>query len=74
MLINGSFMIEQQLFISAVRDSHDVDVLEFGASFAPIAMRQNMMTPDLAARFHFATRRATLRIRSTEPTEVPPNF
>jgi hypothetical protein len=26
------------------------------------------------AAFHFATRRATLRMRSTEPTEVPPNF
>lgn len=26
------------------------------------------------AAFHFATRRATFLIRSTEPTEVPPNF
>src|SRR5688572_12016020 len=42
-----------------------------------------LVSPDIAegtttrswpAAFHLATRRATLRIRSTEPTDVPPNF
>jgi hypothetical protein len=37
--INGCFVIEQQLFIGAVRHGHDVDVLELRSRFTPIAMR-----------------------------------
>ena len=42
-----------------------------------------LVSPDMAegtttmrcpAACHLATRQATLRMRSTEPTEVPPNF
>ena len=55
MPINRHFVVEEQLFIGSVRYSHDVDVLEFRPGFAPVAMRQNMMTADLAARFNFAT-------------------
>ena len=39
MPINGRLVIEQQLFIRAMRDGHDVDILEFGARFAPVTMR-----------------------------------
>ena len=56
-LINGRLMVEEQLFVGAVRHSHYVNVLEFGAGFAPIAMSQNMMTTNLAPRFHFTARR-----------------
>ena len=55
-LINGRLVIEKQLFIRAVRHGHDVDVLEFRPRFAPVTMRQNMMTANLAARFNFTTR------------------
>ena len=48
MSINGRFVIEQQLLVSAVRHGHDVNVLEFRASFAPVAMRQNMVASDFA--------------------------
>src|SRR5262249_48995381 len=49
MPINRHFVIQQQLFISPVRYSHDVDVLEFRPGFAPVAVSQNMMTANLAA-------------------------
>src|SRR5437870_4634156 len=57
MPIDSHLMIEEQLFISAVRHGHDVDVLEFRPCFAPVTVRQNMVTPDFAARFNFATGR-----------------
>ena len=56
MAINSCFVIEQKLFISAVRHGHDVNILEFRAGFAPIAMRQDMVTADFAARFNFTAR------------------
>ena len=39
MPINGGLVIEQQLFIGAMRNGHDVDILEFGTRFAPVTMR-----------------------------------
>src|SRR4029077_14553191 len=39
MPINGRLVIEWQLFIEAMRHSHDVDVLKFCSRFAPVAMR-----------------------------------
>src|SRR5947208_12249637 len=57
MPIDCRLVVEEQLFIGAVRYSHDVDVLEFRAGFAPVAVRQDMMTANLAARFNFATGR-----------------
>jgi hypothetical protein len=39
MLIDGRLMIEEQSLICTVRHSHDIDVLEFRAGFAPVAMR-----------------------------------
>ena len=39
MLINRRLMIEEQSLIRAVRHSHDVDVPEFRAGFAPVAVR-----------------------------------
>ena len=38
------------------------------------AIAEGTTTRSWPAAFHLATRRATLRMRSTEPTEVPPNF
>jgi len=38
------------------------------------AMAEGTTTRSWPAAFHLATRRATFLIRSTEPTEVPPNF
>src|SRR5262249_22312235 len=57
MPINGDLMAEKQLFVSAVRHGHNVDVLEFRSGLAPITMRQDMMTTDLAARFNFTAGR-----------------
>ena len=56
-LIDRSLMIEQQSLICAVRYSHDIDVLEFGAGFAPVALRSNVMPPDLTSGLNFAARR-----------------
>ena len=38
MPIHGGLMIEEQLLIRAMRHSHDIDVPEFGAGFAPVAV------------------------------------
>src|SRR5437762_11888860 len=67
MPIDSGLMIEQQLFIRAMRNGHDVDVLKFGARFAPVAMCQNMMTPYLAACFNFATGRHRPMNQRIEP-------
>src|SRR5262249_44562983 len=55
--IDSLFVIEQYFFIGAVRHRHDVDVLEFGSGFAPVAMRQNVVTTNFTARFNFTTAR-----------------
>jgi hypothetical protein len=39
MPIDSGFVLQQQLFIRTVRHGHDVDVHEFRAGFAPVAMR-----------------------------------
>src|SRR5262249_44073633 len=57
MLINRRLMVEEQSLVRAVRHSHDVDVPEFRSGFAPVAMRQDLMTTDLASRLNFAATR-----------------
>jgi len=49
MSIDRGFVIEQQIFVRAVSNGHDVDVLEFRSGFAPVAVRENVMAPDFAA-------------------------
>ena len=57
MSIYRCFVREQQLLVRAVRDCHDIDVLEFGTGLAPIAMRQNVMPADFTAGLDLAVRR-----------------
>ena len=57
MSIYGRFVLEQQLFVRAVRNGHDVDILEFGAGLAPVTMGENVMPADFASGFDLATRR-----------------
>src|SRR6266404_2096282 len=57
MSIYRRFVIEQALFVRAMRNRHDVHVLKFRTGFAPVAMRQNVMTADFAAGLNFATLR-----------------
>ena len=57
MLIDRRLVLEEQSFVRAVRHRHDVDVPEFRAGFAPVAMRQNVMSADFAARFNFTAGR-----------------
>src|SRR6266446_439903 len=57
MSIYRRFVLEQQLLVRAVRDSHDIDVFEFGASLAPIAVSQNVMPADFTAGLDLAVRR-----------------
>ena len=54
MPIYRGLVLEQPRFVCAVRDRHDVHIFKFSACFAPIAMGQNVMTPDFAASFDFA--------------------
>ena len=57
MSIYRRFMVEKQLFIRTVRYGHDVNVLKFGTCFAPIAMGEDVVPTDFAARFDLATGR-----------------
>jgi hypothetical protein len=67
--IDGAFMFEKQFLIGPVRDRHDVDVAKFGAGFAPVAMGQDMVPADFAARFEFASRRHGPMEKSVEPRD-----
>jgi hypothetical protein len=58
------------LFIGAVRHGHDVDVLELRSGFAPVAMRQNVVTANFSACFNFTTvrhRPMKERVESGDP-------
>src|SRR5438105_15588224 len=57
MSIYRRLVFEQQFLVGSMRHRHDIDVLEFRAGFAPIAMSQNVMPADLAASLDFAARR-----------------
>ncbi len=51
--IDGGFVGEDTVFVGAVGDAHDVDVIEFGAAFAPVGMGHDMETADLATGLDF---------------------
>ncbi len=57
MPIDRLFVLEEQFFIGAVRDRHDVDVAKFRARLPPVAVRQDVMPADFAPGFHFASSR-----------------
>ena len=52
MSINGRFVIEEKLFVRAVRHGHDVDILELWTGLAPVTMGEDVMPADFAARFN----------------------
>src|SRR5437016_6036274 len=70
MPIDRHFVLEEQLFIGSVRYSHDVDVLEFRPGFAPVAMRQDMMTANLAACLDLTPRRHCPVKQRVEPRDT----
>src|SRR5438105_12131953 len=57
MSIYGRFVFEEQLFVGAVRNGHDVDVLEFGARLAPVTVSKSVIPANFAPRLNFASRR-----------------
>jgi len=54
MSIYRRLVIEEPLLVGAMRDRHDIYVLEFQAGFAPITMRQDMMPANFAASLDLA--------------------
>ena len=57
MPIDRRLVFEEERFVRSVRDRHDVDVAKFRSGFAPVAMGQDLVPPDFAARLNFTTRR-----------------
>ncbi len=57
MSIYRGFVIEEPLFVRAMRHRHDVHVLEFRAGFPPVAVSKNMVPANFAAGFNFAPSR-----------------
>ena len=55
MLVDRRLVRAHEIAVGAVRDGHDVDVVEFGAAFAPVTMGQDVMAPDFPARLVFAS-------------------
>lgn len=52
--VDGCFVLKDFGFLGAVHDSHDVDVAELWAAFAPIGVGHAVVASDFAAGFHFA--------------------
>ena len=52
--IDGGFVGEDAVFLRAVRDAHDVDVVKLGSTFAPVGVGHDVVPPDLATGIEFA--------------------
>jgi hypothetical protein len=52
--VHGRLVGEQDAFVQAVGDAHDVDVGELGAALAPIGVRHDVEPADLPARLNLA--------------------
>src|SRR5437764_3810033 len=57
MPINCFLVLQQQFFVGAVGNRHDIDIVKFMSGFAPVTMSQNMMPTDFAAGFNFSSGR-----------------
>src|SRR5438105_14393250 len=55
MTIDCGLVCEHQFLLRPVRNRHDVHVGEFGTTLAPIRVRQNVVTPDLASCFDLSS-------------------
>ena len=54
MAIDSRLVLEQAVLLRSMRHGHDVHIVELRPAFAPIAMGENLVTPDFAARLNFA--------------------
>ncbi len=57
MVVNRRLVGAHQVAVRAVGHGHDIDMIEFRAALAPVAVGQDMMTPDFLARLDFPSRR-----------------
>ena len=67
MLVDRSFVLEQELFVSPMSNRHDIDVSKFFARFPPVAMSQNVVPSYFASGFRFTTPRYGPMEKSVEP-------
>ena len=57
MRVDGGFVSQEHLFVGAMCDPHDIDVVKLRPAFAPIRVRHDVMSAHLAPRVDFAARR-----------------
>jgi hypothetical protein len=57
MPVDGRLVFEQAVLLRSMSHCHDVYVVELGSALTPIAMGENLMTPDFTARLDFAPSR-----------------
>ena len=57
MPIDGRLVLEQAILLRPMRHGHDVDIVELGPALTPIAMGENLVTPDFTARLDLAPSR-----------------
>ncbi len=55
MLVDSRFVGEDAILFRSMSDRHDVDVVEIGSAFAPVAVGEDIESSDLAAGFEFAS-------------------
>ena len=51
--VDGGFELHDAVFLGAVGDGHDVHIVELGATFAPVAMRETFVAANLSAGLFF---------------------
>ena len=49
MLVDGGFVGENEVFVGAMSDSHDIDVTELGAAFAPVGVGEDVVAANFTA-------------------------
>ena len=50
-LVDRGLVLEYEFFVCAMRHTHDIHVPELGATLAPVAMSEDMVTSHLATCF-----------------------
>ena len=54
MSVDGRLVLEQAVLLRPMSYGHDIDVIELGPGLTPIAVGENLVTPNFAARLDLA--------------------
>src|SRR5688572_393765 len=72
MLVDRFLMLEHALLLRAMRDRHNIHVVEFRTAFAPVAVREDVMAPGFTAGLNLAPRRHRPMKERIKPRDALP--